>query len=494
MKEKEAKELIDAFFKAEKEGKLLYMDADQVDEALDWLEGNATFDDYCRLLEAGLRLHPNSISLLIRKCFKLIYDRSYQEAYDLAISLDAFNRYEILVAQINCLFCLKESEKALQLLDQCVANGREDLELIFVNVSDFLVLSEMVMDAQEVLKRGLSLFPDNLTLKEEFSEMVNSVCEMPQAIQAIQMCKDIINSHPYTGESWAMLGKLQVASAEYNEALESFNYAELCGCDIEEAEIKMLKAYCHHMNDNQAEAIKIYTELMDEPAWRNRVIPILAGCYMQNEQFQEGYNLLHQFINQSTEDPLPSVLLNLQTCCIALGRKQEADSVLEQAYELYHNNSIILHRMVILVIERNELDELDTLADQLYTAVEEDGAYVIRDAEGHDDAKNLFFHGLELFQGQDYEGALLFFRKAHELFPEMHMIEFFLAIACLKTNNIEGYFMHTHNVSPEEVETTLNNWFDEKGDIVTEDPIPMFSFQYPEDLMKGYLQDKNILN
>ena len=111
MKEEEARKLIEAFFEADAQGKTIYMDADQVDEALDWLEDERYLDDYYRLLEVGLRLHPDYIPLLVRRCFQLIYEEKYKEAYDLATSLENSRNYEVYAVQIDSLFCLEEPEK-----------------------------------------------------------------------------------------------------------------------------------------------------------------------------------------------------------------------------------------------------------------------------------------------------------------------------------------------------------------------------------------------
>ena len=411
MKEEEARKLIEAFFEADAQGKTIYMDADQVDEALDWLEDERYLDDYYRLLEVGLRLHPDYIPLLVRRCFQLIYEEKYKEAYDLATSLENSRNYEVYAVQIDSLFCLEEPEKALRLLEQRVKENCEDLDLLFADVADFLIQYKMLMASREVLKRGFELFPDS------------------------------------PSEGWSMLGKLQVAAKEYNKALESFDFAALCGGDAEDPEIKMLRAYCHYMNDNQEEAIKLFEELREMPELRERVVPILAECYLRCQKYQKSYTLLRQFIDQATDTIEISVLLNFHTCCLALKHWDEAESILELASELYSTNSIVLHRLVIAAVERNDLEDAVAQADRLFQSVAEDSYHMVMSENGHEEAKALFSQAMHLYKERDYDGALLCFRKAYETFPAMRIIEFFMAITYLKKKDIEYYLNHTSYIS-----------------------------------------------
>lgn len=491
MKEEEARKLIEAFFEADAQGKTIYMDADQVDEALDWLEDERYLDDYYRLLEVGLRLHPDYIPLLVRRCFQLIYEEKYKEAYDLATSLENSRNYEVYAVQIDSLFCLEEPEKALRLLEQRVEENCEDLDLLFADVADFLIQYKMLMASREVLKRGFELFPDSPDLKDEFNDFIALACELPQAMQ---ICKDLVDAHPYTSEGWSMLGKLQVAAKEYNKALESFDFAALCGGDAEDPEIKMLRAYCHYMNDNQEEAIKLFEELREMPELRERVVPILAECYLRCQKYQESYTLLRQFIDQATDTIEISVLLNFHTCCLALKHWDEAESILELASELYSTNSIVLHRLVIAAVERNDLEDAVAQADRLFQSVAEDSYHMVMSENGHEEAKALFSQAMHLYKERDYDGALLCFRKAYETFPAMRIIEFFMAITYLKKKDIESYLNHTRYISPEEIETILDNWFLEKGNHLNSEPQAEFEHLSPSALVKAYLRNKSNRN
>ncbi len=486
MKEKEAKELINAFLKAEEQGKSIYMDADQVDEALDWLETEDTVEEYCKLLEAGLRLHPNYLPLLVRKCFHLMYEDRFEDAYDLATSLTDSQDYEVYAAQIDSLFCMGRTEEAFRLLEQRVRENCKDLDLLFADVTDFLINEKMLKASRDVLMRGIELFPDSLELKEEFNDFIALACELPQAIR---ICKGFINSHPYTSEGWSMLGKLQVAAQEYDKAIESFDFAALCGNYAEEPDAKMLKAYCHYMNGNLDEAIKIFEDLRSIPELKDRIVPILAECYLKKNRIETCYSLLRHFIDQTTFDIELSVLLNFQTCCLILGKWQEAESVLELASEMYPTNVIVLHRRVISYTEQNDMEKAYDLADEMFRSIAGDGEQLIMKAEKHEEAKALFSQALQLYLEKDFSGSLLCFRKAYEAFPEMRILGFFAAIACLGMKDIEGYLRCTHDVSPEEVESILDKWFFEEGDDLP-DPARLTEIS-PATLARNYLKNKN---
>ena len=203
---------------------------------------------------------------------------------------------------------------------------------------------------------------------------------------------------------------------------------------------------------------------------------------------------MRQFIDQATDTIEISVLLNFHTCCLALKHWDEAESILELASELYSTNSIVLHRLVIAAVERNDLEDAVAQADRLFQSVAEDSYHMVMSENGHEEAKALFSQAMHLYKERDYDGALLCFRKAYETFPAMRIIEFFMAITYLKKKDIESYLNHTRYISPEEIETILDNWFLEKGNHLNNEPQAEFEHLSPSALVKAYLRNKSNRN
>lgn len=490
MKEKEARNLMNIFLKAEKQGKTIYMDAYQIDEVLYWLEDDDDWDDYQKLLNAGLRLHPDYLPLQLRQCFYLIYKERYQEAYNVAFSISDSQNYEVYTAQIDCLFCLHQYEKAFVLMERLVKEDLEDVDLLFADVADFLIQEEMLEPSKKVLKWGMELFPDSPDIKEVFSNFVTMICEIPTALR---ICKDMVEFYPYAAKGWEMLGKLQVASEEYESALESFDFATVCTNEPESLEVQVLRAYCYYMNNNQKKAIEIFEELQEYPELKERVVPLLAECYLRSNRYKDCYSLLSKYIDQieMANVELP-VLLNFHTCCLMLGKSGEADTVLKLVTELYPLNVMVLHRQIVSFAEQKDFEEAYAVADKMYYAIEEEGIDMVMQSENHEEAKALFLQAVQLYLEKDYESALLCYQKALEIFPEMRIIGFFAAIACLNKKDIEGYLHYTHEVSPEEIEAILDQWLSDKEEEDTAENKKHESVcrLSPSELAKTYLRYK----
>ncbi len=142
----------------------------------------------------------------------------------------------------------------------------------------------MYEEACDFVSRGLTLFPDNLILKNELCYILEAEGNV---LQAIELCDELIDRNPFSYEYWFTLGRLQSMVGDYEKAIEAFDFA--LTCDDSDMELKILKAYCLYMNESYERAIEEYQEIEGDEEVVRRIAPLMAECFMKLERYEEAY-------------------------------------------------------------------------------------------------------------------------------------------------------------------------------------------------------------
>lgn len=327
MRKNDVSKLLQRYLIAFEEGKEAYFDADEIDCLLDSFEEKDDYTHYEGVLSLGIRLHPMSNDLKIRKCKLYLIKGEYKDALLLADAIAETNDQDLDMIRLECYCSLNRYKEALAYVGILEEQDCEYLEDIYELISQLLSDLEMTEEAREVVNRGLALFPDNILLKEELCFLQELAGEYEQAIP---LCNELIDQDPYSYDLWYMLGRLYSMEGNYEKAIEAFDFA--LACDDAEVELKILKAYCLFMNESYKKAIEVYTEIaMDEDSM-DRVKHLIAECYVRMEEYEEAYQLLNDVItHQKEEDLEPATYINYVKCCVETGREREALKILRNA-------------------------------------------------------------------------------------------------------------------------------------------------------------------
>ncbi|MCC8143722.1 MAG: tetratricopeptide repeat protein [Tannerellaceae bacterium] len=481
-------DLLQRYLSARDEGKDIYFDANEIDDLLESFEESNDFTYYGEVLALGLKFHPSSTDLYLRQCKLYVYNEEYDSALALIETIALQGNQELDLLRLECYCALNQYEEVVTYTDNLRENECEYLEQIFEYTAPILNDLDMTAEAHDYISRGLKLYPDNMILKDEFCYVLEIEGDIDQAIR---ICNELIDKNPYSNDYWFSLGRLYSMTADFDKAIEAFDFA--LTCDDSDNELKILKSYCLYMNENYEKAIDVYNEIARNGNLIIDLKPLIAECYIKLEKFEKGYELLKEIIyNPDSNQGLYNyryeafTYINYVKCCIETERLKEAVATLKEAANLFPDNIRILSILALSYIENNEEEKALETTERLYQALEN------QDENNPEDYNTLLRAGQILYLRGEVDRALKYYRKIYEEKPNLPYLNLHLAMAYLSKGDMKKFGEHYKLTSPEELleyfEISKTNMGKAGNVLYPTKHIP------PEDLSKEYLRNKDNKN
>ncbi len=342
------------YLSGQEEGKDAYFDAEEIDDLLESFEESDKFTHYDEVLALGLRLHPGNPLLLIRQSKWLIYKEEYATALTLLDSINEIDNENVDILRMECYIMQGEYDKAMDYLERLIQQNCEYLESLFECVVPLLNDMEMPKEAHDFIQKGLALFPDNLILKDESCYNLEILGDIEGAIE---ICNELIDQNPYSYDFWFSLGRLYTLDEEYDRALEAIDFALTCDEANADSELILLKAFCHFMNESYQQAIECCNEIIADKQVYARVVPLLAECYVNVEEYDAAYSLLKQVLTNEPFSQEASAYLNFIRCCAEIGHDDEALEYLKKAARFFPQNTRLQSLQALLQITKRDLED-----------------------------------------------------------------------------------------------------------------------------------------
>lgn len=482
MKKNDISRLLQRYLSAKEEGKDPYFDADQIDDLLNSFEESDNYAYYDEVLALGLKLHPGNTALKIKLCRQHVYYEDFDKALTLIENMAETDNQDLDMLRLECFCSKKQYEKVIEYTEVLIAHNCDYLESIFEYIVPILNDLDMRKEARDYIDRGLLLFPDNLILKDELCYDLETDGDLPAAIK---ICNELIDKNPYSYDHWFTLGRMYSMIGEYDKAIDAFDFA--LTCDNSDYELFILKAYCLYMNESYEKALEVYKDITGNEEIASRIKPLVAECYIKLGNFQKGYELLKEQLEDDTQEKEASTYINFIRCCKELEYDKEADEVLYNAAFLFPNNIRILSLLTLSLIENDQEDLALQTLDKLFNLLNEYESN--REAEY---AECLTQAGQYLYLKGKADKALKFYLRAQKLDPDNAKILLLTSMAYLELGDTEQGMKYINQIEPDE----LMNYF--KGS--TPDQMLGYHEQFPKehippkDLAKEFLKNKDNSN
>lgn len=328
--------LLERFFSTQKDGLTSYFD---VDEIVLLINHFLDIDDSVNLktiIELGYELHPDDLHFKIALCRTLAAMEDYQSALQLIEDIHVEDNQEVDLVRIECYCELNQYSDAMDLIWELTHKNVSYLEEVIVHTACILNDIETYQDKALVfIKEALNRYPDNITLK---SELCYNYELHGHTKEALRLCKELVADAPFSAELWYMQGRLYSVCADFEKAVDAFEFALSCMENNPELEyeVMLMKAWCLYKNEHYDKAIACYLELMLHVEYiRTQVDPYLAECYMHVNAYEKAYQILSHIVHEKGLDDEVSVYGNYIYCCIETDRKTEAIEVLSEALQRF---------------------------------------------------------------------------------------------------------------------------------------------------------------
>ena len=484
MKKDDISLLLQRYLDAQNEGKEIYFDADEFNELLDSFERSEEYNYYDEILALGLKLHPDSIDLQVKKCKSLVYSRKYEDALIMSSNIVDIDNVDLDFLRLESYCALNRYDSILEYIQQLTLNKCPYIEAVYEFVSSLLNDAEgLEKECCEFIDKGMTLYPNNLSIKEEYCYSLENKGKYKEAID---VCNELIDSNPYSHHYWLTLGRLHSTIADYEKAIEDFDFA--LTCNDSDLEIKILKAYCLYMNENYEKAFEVYSDISQNKAsdeeTLEKIKPLMAECMIKLGKHEQAYHILKEIFDKNKKEDIDaSTYLNYIQCCAETERDREAAEKLLIASQLYPNDTSVLSILALTYLENGEDERALSTTNLILKILDE------LSEETPESYKKILKAGHRMYKKGNPEKALEYYKKLLEIDPDMPEVHIHVAMAYLAMNKIDKFLEHYKHTTPE----ATFKYMKENGFNLDELSLPNKHIP-PEDLAKEFLSNKDNSN
>jgi len=346
--------LLERFLSSQSSSQNSYFDVDEIVSLINHFLSIDDAENLRTAIELGYELHPDDMSFKIALCKTLLSMEDFASAIKLAESTEIKGNKDIDLVRLECYCELERLDDALELINKLTEKDSYYLEEAVEQTACVLNDIEKYQSrALDFIQHALTMYPDNFVLK---SELCFNYELQGKTKEAIVLCRELIDEDPYSSEVWYMQGRLYSLCADFEKAIDSFDFAITCISDNDELdyEVKLMKAYCLYKNQSYKKAIDTYEELISNEDFMNpQIEPFLAECYISMNEYESAYHILKRIMEQNEFGDEVSVHGNYIYCCLETDRKKDAIEALGDALKRFPNS--ILEYLSTLNIMKEKL-------------------------------------------------------------------------------------------------------------------------------------------
>jgi len=221
-KEDNVLELVERYERNLSEGHPGYFDVDELEDISDYYQKRGKYQDSTAVVEMGLRLHPNSSILMLKRATLYLEIGEAQRALQIIDRLPERNDTDANLVRAEIFMQLNRREEALQILHQVMDEELSEKSALCLDITGILVEDGMHGEAVEFLLEAIAEDPKNIDL---LFELAYSYEQLGNTSEAILVYKSILDNDPYSSETWFNLGQACFNESRYDEAIEAYDYA-----------------------------------------------------------------------------------------------------------------------------------------------------------------------------------------------------------------------------------------------------------------------------
>jgi len=180
-----------------------------LEEITDFYLKKGRSKDSTQVVELGLKLHPNSSILLLKKAVLYLEIGEAKRALRILDRLPEKDDTEANLVRSEVLLQLGRRDEAVLLLHQIMEEESFERSNLALDISGILIQASEHEEAAEFIREALKNDPSNMDL---LFEMAYNYEQLNQTTDAIRIYNQILALDPYSSETWFNLGQFGHAS------------------------------------------------------------------------------------------------------------------------------------------------------------------------------------------------------------------------------------------------------------------------------------------
>lgn len=357
-RDKELKELADAYETAQSEGRSFYADADDLADLADWYAMHRQKRRAFEVEEYGLRLHPGNTALLVELAYLYLDNGQPDKAEETAERIEETSLPEVLILQANLLNERGEWEEADRLIDTIA--DKDDLYNI-IEIAYSYLDSDRIDKARWWIDHGKELYPDDPSFLGVLSDYYVCLGEWEKAAECYNT---LIDTNPYSAQYWLSLAKAYLGMKQPGKALEACDYALVS--EEQNGAIYLVQGLAYIEVGNQSKAIECFQTAHRYGAVSHGFVRVQqAQALMARGEWKKALQYFDEVLDDPSlqEDISPAFCYLMAALCLSMTQEDEerCEQYIEQGLQTADDLTEL--KLVLATIIRMSQGRLD-LAQQ----------------------------------------------------------------------------------------------------------------------------------
>ncbi len=328
-----------------------YFDTEELEDIIVYYLELGDFNYADIAVTYGLKLHPNSLDIKIKKLEVLLEWEEYNTAKELIDELKAssMENTDFLVCYAKYYSNLGNPRKSIEICKKALELKEEENFLHNFIADEYINLG----DPFNALKHYRKALKEDPT--DEYALENCMVCfnELSKGDEAIAFLNEYLDEFSYSETAWYEYGQFYFNRKNYEEAIKGFDY--LLAINSNSVGVYANKASCYEALGQYKKAIEVYEEMLDLEYTKAFTFYKIGLCH---KALKQPIVALNAFQKSLREDPQFYLSMMEQSYLYEeMGGMVEALHFAKEATQLNDNNLDYQKRLAFLFIDSGKFEE-----------------------------------------------------------------------------------------------------------------------------------------
>ncbi len=362
MEEYFGNELVKKFEEMMENNDEFYFDTEELEDIIVYYLELGDFNYADMAVNFGLKLHPNSLEIKIKKLEVLLEWEDYNLAKELIEELkgSSMENTDFLVCYAKYYSNLGNPKRSIEICKKALELNEEENFLNNFIADEYVNLGDP-FNALKHYQQALKEDP-----MDEYSLENAMICfnDLNKSEEAIAFLNDYLDDFPYSEIAWSEYGQYYFNRKNYEEAIKGFDY--MLAINSSAVGVYASKAACYEALNQYQKAIEVYEEMLELEYTKAFTFYKIGLCH---KALKQPIIALNSFQKSLREDPQFYLAMMEQSYLYEeMGGMPEALHFAKEATLLNDSNLDYQKRLAFLFIDSGKFEESLTCLKKLVDA------------------------------------------------------------------------------------------------------------------------------
>jgi tetratricopeptide (TPR) repeat protein len=344
-------ELVKKFEEMMENNDEFYFDTEELEDIIVYYLELGDFNYADMAVNFGLKLHPNSLDIKIKKLEILLEWEEYNTAKELINELkgSSMEHTDFLVCYAKYYSNLGNPRKSIEICKRALELGEEENFLHNFIADEYVNLGDP-FNALKHYRKALKEDPS-----DEYALENCMVCfsDLNKSEEAIAFLNEYLDEFSYSETAWFEYGQFYFNRKNFEEAIKGYDY--LLAINSSSVGVYANKAACYEALGQYQKSIEVYEEMLELEYTKAFTFYKIGLCH---KALKQPILALNSFQKSLREDPQFYLAMMEQSYLYEeMGGMSEALHFAKEATQLNENNLDYQKRLAFLFIDSGKFEE-----------------------------------------------------------------------------------------------------------------------------------------